>query len=938
MSGGDGKDSRGPTGGVNGVSGSGGPNGGKGWTTTTDPGGWTVHHYTGGGNSTSSQGKGGGNGNSGSASGSTRVNLSLFPEAQASIAAGMSINISVIDGLWGFTFLKSKTVTGAIETALSRLTGLVTEAAPLAGRFAGVVVGSLLPTTLAKDDPDYMGPIHDRIVQALLAEKVTDIAPEALPLAGTVPVKARIQDIVKDEKQLIAVVRPGKTEPAEQVQVVQAVATPRKDVYQVRLVNGMPPLHIRISDQTQSAANQPADVISDVKDDAPASVMPAGGNNTHDAIVYFPSEAQQEPIYISVIDVIPASNLKQLNELAEKQKTEWALASQLDQLNAALPRIQSPDYKLPDLTDDENVLFRQDSYAAQRAQIKLFEIIHARAGAEALEAEAVVAHAKGEADKAARLLQQVTELRNSLPAMEAQLAALREEAAKIHAQYEVMYTAANERFFQQRAEANQKAVAAYRQQRKEEQENALKEAMATARIKSADQLKQEIEAALQAITIPLADRQRVETVKLPNTIKINIPEIAVRKPEINIPQIITPKPVINIPSFNFPAPPSFMPQKSLAERQAWAQTRLAVPGTVVLRGFSSAEPFSRSPLSFAGHETGSVTFAGEGADSLWQRATEVRRILQQTSHPLPAVAMLTAISMAGSDISTVMLAGEVLGLPSEAELRQAHDTVKLSLTAQLVQQENQLGIALVRHPQPVAVSVVQMSMWPDRDTGFYRYEVTDDAGVRVPVFITPDKAPGTEPLSPEVPQIPEVIIHTGNQNGSQPTVIIEALPPAGDTGYRELILIPPVASGLKPIYIMFNDPRNLPGEVTGSGQEVSGNWLDPASKEEGAPVPVQIADKLRWRTFSSFDSFRKAFWTEVGNDAELAKQFNKQNQVHLKKGKSPFTAEKDRAGKRERFELHHIKPVGKGGAVYDIDNIRVLTPKHHIEIHAKKEG
>jgi len=857
----------------------------------------------------------------------------------------MSINISVIDGLWGFTFLKSKTVTSAIETALSRLTGLVAEAAPLAGRFAGVVVGSLLPSPIARDDPAYLGPIQDRIVQALLAEDVTNIAPEALPLSGTVPVNIRVRDIVKDEKQHIAVVRPGKMQPAEQVPVVQAVATPRKDVYQVTLVSGMPPLHIRVSDQTQPTVSQPSGVISEVKDDAPASVSPAGGNNTHDAIVRFPAETQQEPIYISVIDVIPAASQEQLSELAKKQQTEWVLASQLNLLNAALPRIQSPDYKLPDLTDEENILFRQNSYAAQLAQIKLFEIIRARASAEALDAEAVVAGVKGEADEAARLLQRAADLCNSIPAMETELSALNRKAAKIDAQYRSMYKTATERFSRQRAEANQKAVETYRQQRKEELENSLNEAMAAASIKSADQLKQEVEAALQAITIPLVNLQKVEIEALLDAIQIKIPDIAVQrpeidipntavpKPEIDIPEIVIPKPGINIPASHFPASPTFIPQKSLAERQEWAQTRLAVPGTVVLRGFSSAEPSSRSPLSFAGHETGSVTFAGEGADNLWQRVTEVRRILQQTKHPLPAAAMLTAISMEESDISTVMLAGEVLGLPTEAELRQAHDTVELSLTAQLVQRENQLGITLVRHPQPVAVPVVLMSMWPDTDTGFYRYELWDDAGVRVSVLITPDKAPGTEPLSPEVPEIPETIIHTGNQSGSQPAPIIETLPSAADTGYRELILVPPAVSGLKPIYIMFNDPRNLPGEVTGSGQEVSGNWLNPVSKEEGAPVPAQIADKLRWRTFSSFDNFRKAFWTEVGNDPELSKQFRGNNRENLKNGYSPFAPKSERVGGRARFELHHIKQIKDDGAVYNVDNLSVMTPKCHIDIH-----
>ena len=239
----------------------GNPNSGSGWETTTDPGGWTVNHYTGNDSSDDQQDFYWGGGSDGSCSDNGGINLSLFPEAQAAIAAGVPMNISVIDGLWGFTFLKSKTVTSAIEAGLSRLMGLAVDAAPYAGRFAGVVVGSLLPGTIARDDPRYMGPIQDRIVQALLAEKVTDVPPAALPVSGAVLVNARIRDIVTDKKQQIAVVRAGKSQPAEQVQVVQAVETQRKDVYQVTLAAGMPPVHIRLSDQSQLTISQPASVM-----------------------------------------------------------------------------------------------------------------------------------------------------------------------------------------------------------------------------------------------------------------------------------------------------------------------------------------------------------------------------------------------------------------------------------------------------------------------------------------------------------------------------------------------------------------------------------------------------------------------------------------------------------------------------------------------------
>ncbi|WP_367617551.1 hypothetical protein [Pseudomonas azerbaijanoccidentalis] len=31
--------------------------------------------------------------------------------------------------------------------------------------------------------------------------------------------------------------------------------------------------------------------------------------------------------------------------------------------------------------------------------------------------------------------------------------------------------------------------------------------------------------------------------------------------------------------------------------------------------------------------------------------------------------------------------------------------------------------------------------------------------------------------------------------------------------------------------------------------------------------------------------------------------------------------------------MHHVNHSSKGGEVYDIDNIRVVTPKRHSELH-----
>ncbi|MBW4241650.1 HNH endonuclease [Enterobacter roggenkampii] len=81
------------------------------------------------------------------------------------------------------------------------------------------------------------------------------------------------------------------------------------------------------------------------------------------------------------------------------------------------------------------------------------------------------------------------------------------------------------------------------------------------------------------------------------------------------------------------------------------------------------------------------------------------------------------------------------------------------------------------------------------------------------------------------------------------------------------------------------------------------------------PVPAQVADKLRGRTFSSFDSFRRAFWIAVSQAPELAKQLNNASLGQTKLGKSTFVKKGERAGKRLKHELHHKKSIQDGGEV-----------------------
>ncbi len=150
----------------------------------------------------------------------------------------------------------------------------------------------------------------------------------------------------------------------------------------------------------------------------------------------------------------------------------------------------------------------------------------------------------------------------------------------------------------------------------------------------------------------------------------------------------------------------------------------------------------------------------------------------------------------------------------------------------------------------------------------------------------------------------------------------------------EYIVTFPADAGLPPLYLVFRKTaRDESGVVTGNGEDITGIWLENASEGLGAPIPSQIADKLRGKEFSSFDAFRSAFWKEVSKNEELIKQFSTQNQARIKLGKAPKTRSRDKVGKRNSFELHHVNEIQHGGKVYDVDNIRINTPKNHINIH-----
>ncbi|MGE4793989.1 S-type pyocin domain-containing protein [Yersinia enterocolitica] len=238
-------------------------------------------------------------------------------------------------------------------------------------------------------------------------------------------------------------------------------------------------------------------------------------------------------------------------------------------------------------------------------------------------------------------------------------------------------------------------------------------------------------------------------------------------------------------------------------------------------------------------------------------------------------------------------------------------------------------------PANVKVGMAQF----DRTKGVYTF-TTDTLPPRTFTFTSP-WPPGVGGVSviPQPASAPVFPQHTGTDIKILATRRTLTFLAHEEVSFHDYIIWFPAGSGLEPVYVYFKSPRDEPGEVTGQGEWIFGIWLAEAGKEQGAAIPAQIADKLRGMKFSSFDRFREAFWRAVANDPELSGQFIELNQRRMReKGYSPFTPSKEKVGGRDKFELHHVISIKDNGAIYDVDNLRVITPKRHIEIHSKNRG
>ncbi|WP_369987912.1 S-type pyocin domain-containing protein [Pseudomonas xanthosomatis] len=216
----------------------------------------------------------------------------------------------------------------------------------------------------------------------------------------------------------------------------------------------------------------------------------------------------------------------------------------------------------------------------------------------------------------------------------------------------------------------------------------------------------------------------------------------------------------------------------------------------------------------------------------------------------------------------------------------------------------------------------------DAATGQYSVS-TEDSPPRTLVWtpaVTPPSSSTTSPVSPQPP-----IVLVG------PTMDplegrLDAFPELADTGFDDYVIIFPADSGLPPLYVMFKSRRYMPGEVEGLGGSASGNLLVEGN-QQGAAIPAQIAREMQGKGFSSFGRFRSAFWMLIAATPDFSGQFDDRALALMRNGYAPIAPDSEQVGARVKYEIHHKQRIADGGAVYDVDNMVILSPKFHVQMH-----
>jgi LysM domain len=142
------------------------------------------------------------------------------------------------------------------------------------------------------------------------------------------------------------------------------------------------------------------------------------------------------------------------------------------------------------------------------------------------------------------------------------------------------------------------------------------------------------------------------------------------------------------------------------------------------------------------------------------------------------------------------------------------------------------------------------------------------------------------------------------------------------------------ASGAGDGSFRIGDMRRVPGRVFASGKLVKAGkgWLSSGS----AAIPKQVLDKLKGQRLNSGSDLTRAIWKAVADTPELAKDLTKGDIWRIRNNLSPRALKEDWYGKQRALVVHHNNEIQHGGAVYDLSNLTIVTPKAHNRLHYGK--
>ncbi|EBU9327639.1 TPA: colicin-like bacteriocin tRNase domain-containing protein [Salmonella enterica subsp. enterica serovar Typhimurium] len=372
MSGGDGRDHNSGAhntggninGGPTGLGGNGGASDGSGWSSENNPwggGSGSGVHWGGG----SGHGNGGGNSNSSGGGSNSSVAAPVafgFPALAAPGAGTLGIAVS------------GEALSAAIADIFAALKG------PFKFSAWGIALYGILPSEIAKDDPKMMS----KIVTSLPAETVTNVQVSTLPLdQATVSVTKRVTDVVKDTRQHIAVVSGVPMS----VPVVDAKPTRTPGVFHASFP-GVPSLTVSTVKGLPVSTALPRGITQDKG----RTAVPAGftfGGGSHEAVIRFPKESGQKPVYVSVTDVLTPAQVKQRQDEEKRLQQEWNDAhpvevaernyeqarAELDQANKDVARNQDRQAKAVQVYNSRKSELdaANKTLADAKAEIKQFE-------------------------------------------------------------------------------------------------------------------------------------------------------------------------------------------------------------------------------------------------------------------------------------------------------------------------------------------------------------------------------------------------------------------------------------------------------------------------------------------------------------------------------------------------------------------------------------